>query len=108
MRILSSSSSDDGEVGFDNDDNDGGDDNDESNNSADGGTYSLEGHMQMLSLTSGQYYGVTYVITTDHNLRDLRALVFVYLHTAEMIMMMILYFFSIQCGNNYISMYLWM
>ena len=30
-------------------------------NSADGGTYSFEGHMQMLSLTSDQHYGVTYV-----------------------------------------------
>ena len=71
MRVLSSSSSDDGEDGDDNDDSDGGDgggggdDNNEGNNSADGGTYgvtySLEGHMQMLSLASGQHYGVTYV-----------------------------------------------
>ena len=30
-------------------------------NSTDGGTYSLEGRMQMLSLISGQHYGVTYV-----------------------------------------------
>jgi len=29
--------------------------------SANGETYSLEGHMQMLSLTSGQHYGVTYI-----------------------------------------------
>ena len=64
MRVLSSSSTDDGDDGDDNDDSDddyGVDDNNEGNNSADGGTYSLEGHMQMLSLTSGQYYGVTYV-----------------------------------------------
>ena len=66
MRVLSSSSSDDGE-GDDNDDSNGGDgggvddDNNEGNNSNGGGTYSLEGHMQMLSLTSSQYYGVTYV-----------------------------------------------
>jgi len=45
--------------GDDNDDTDGGDggsggdDNNEGNNSADGRTYSLESHMQMLSLTSG-------------------------------------------------------
>ena len=45
MRVLSSSSSDDGEDGDDNDDNN------EGNNSIDGGTYSLEGHIQMLSLT---------------------------------------------------------
>jgi len=65
--VLCSSSSDDGEDGDDNDYNDGGngdggdDDNNEGYNSTDGGTYSLEGHMQMLSLTSGQHYGVTYV-----------------------------------------------
>ena len=39
----------------------GDDDNSESNNSADGGTYSFEGHMQMLSLTSSQHYDMTYV-----------------------------------------------
>ena len=39
----------------------GGNDNNKGNNSTDGGTYSLEGHMQMLSLKLGQYYGVTYV-----------------------------------------------
>ena len=64
MRVLSSSSSNDGEDVDDNDDSDGGsgdDDNNEGNNSTDGGTYSLERHMQMLSLTSGQHYGVTYV-----------------------------------------------
>ena len=66
MRVLSSSNSDDSEDGNDNDDSDGsdgggGDDNNEGNNSADRGTYSLESHMQMLSLTSGQHYGVTYV-----------------------------------------------
>ena len=67
MRVLSSSSSDDGEDGDDNDDNDDGDgggvddDNNEGNNSADEGTYSLEGHMQMLSSKSSQEYGVTYV-----------------------------------------------
>jgi len=71
VRILSSSTSDGGEDGDDNDDNDGGDDgggdddHNEGNNSADEGTYSLKGHMQMLSLTSGQHYGVTYV----HNYR---------------------------------------
>ena len=66
--FLSSSSSDDGED--DNDDcdgNDGGnggggdDDNNGGNNSANGGSYSLEGHMQLLSLTSGQDYCVRYV-----------------------------------------------
>ena len=69
MRVLSSSSSDDGEDGDDDDgdSSDGGDggggddDNNEGNNSTNGGTYSLEGHMQMLSLTSCQHYGVTYV-----------------------------------------------
>ena len=67
VKILSSSTSDDGEDGDDNDDSDDGDgggggddDNNEGNNNTDGRTYSLEGHMQMLSLTSGQYYGVTY------------------------------------------------
>jgi len=45
-------------------------------------------------------------MTTDHNLRDLRALVSVYLLTTEMIMMMILCLIAIQCRNNYISMYL--
>ena len=78
MRILSSSSSDDGENGDDNDDSDGDDggngddDNNERNNNTDEGTYSLKGHIQMLSLTSGQHYGVTYVHDyTDHNLRDI-------------------------------------
>ena len=67
MRVLSSSDSDDGDDNDDSDGSDGGDggggddDNNEGNNSADGGTYSLEGHMQMLILTSGQHYGVTYV-----------------------------------------------
>ena len=67
MRILSKSNSDDGEDGDDNDDNDssdggaGGDDNNGVNNSADGGANSLEGHMQGLSLTSGQHYDVTYI-----------------------------------------------
>jgi len=66
VRVLSSSSSDDGEDGDDNDDSDGGDGdsgddgNNEGNNSTDEWTYSLEGHMQMLSLKSGQHYGVTY------------------------------------------------
>ena len=64
MRVLSSSSSDDGEDGDDNDDHDGSsgdDDNNEGTNSTDEGTYSLKGHIQMLSLTSGQHYGVTYI-----------------------------------------------
>ena len=67
MRILSSSSSDDGEDGDDNDGSDGGDggggdnDNNEGKNSANRGTYNLESHKQMLSLTLGQCYGVTYV-----------------------------------------------
>ena len=67
MRILSSSTSNDGEDGDDNDDSDGGDgdsgddDNNEDNNSTDEGTYSLKCHIQMLSLTSGQHYGVTYI-----------------------------------------------
>ena len=67
MRVLSSSISDDGEDG-DNDDSDGGsgdDDNNECNNSTDEGTYSLKGHIQMLSLTSDQHYGLTYI----HNYR---------------------------------------
>ena len=66
VRVLSNSSSDDGEDGDDNDDGDGSggdDDNNGGNNSADKGTYSLEGYMQILSLTSDQYYGVTY----DHD-----------------------------------------
>jgi len=45
-------------------------------------------------------------MTIDHNLRDLRALVYVYLFTVEMIMMMILCLIAIQYGNNYISMFL--
>ena len=70
VRVLSNSSSDDGEDSDDNDDSDGSnggdggsgdDDNNEGNNSVDGETYSLEGHMQMLSLTSSQQYDVTYV-----------------------------------------------
>ena len=64
MRVLSNSSSDDDEDGDDNDDSDGGsgdEDNNESNNSTDEGTYSLKGHIQMLSLTLGQHYGVTYI-----------------------------------------------
>ena len=67
MRILSSSSSDDGEDGDDNDDSDGDDDdsgddnNNEGNNSTDEETYSLKGYIQMLSLTSNQHYGVTYI-----------------------------------------------
>ena len=66
MRVLSSSSSD-GEDGDDNDDSDdsdggsGDDDNNEDKNSTDEGTYSLKGYIQMLSLTSGQHYVVTYV-----------------------------------------------
>ena len=63
VRVLSNSSSNDGEDGNDNDDDDGNDDgngsggdddNNGGNNSVDGGTYRLEGHMQGLSLTSGQ------------------------------------------------------
>ena len=108
VRILSSSSSDDGEDGDDNDDNDGSggdDDNNEGNNSADRGTYSLEGHMQMLSLTSGQHYDVTYVYDYRPQLERCTSTRSVYLLTAEMIMM-ILCFIIIQCENNYISMYL--
>ena len=67
MRVLSSSSSEDGDDNDDSDSNDGGnggggdDDNNGDNNNVGGGTYSLEGHMQGLSLTSGQDYGVRYV-----------------------------------------------
>jgi len=56
------SSSNDGEDGDDNDDGDGSgsdDDNNRGNNCVDGGIYSLEGHIQGLSL-SDQYYGVRY------------------------------------------------
>ena len=101
MRVISSSSSDDGENGDDNDDSDGGDgdggddDNNEGNNSADGGTYSLEGHMQMLSLTSSQHYGVTYVHDYKSQLERSTSASIVYLLTAEMIMMMILCLISI-------------
>ena len=45
-------------------------------------------------------------MTTDHNKRDLRVLVPVYLLTTEMITMMILCLIAIQCKNNYISMYI--
>ena len=109
--VLSSSTSDDGEDGDDNDDNDGGnggggdDDNNKGNNSADGGIYSFEDHMQILSLTLGQHYGVTYVHNYRPQLERSTSLVSVYLLIAEIIMM-ILCLIAIQCGNNYISMYL--
>ena len=66
MRVLFNSSGDDGEDGDDNNDSDGGDggggdDNNEDNNSTDGRIYSLKGHVQILSLTSGQHYGVPYI-----------------------------------------------
>ena len=95
MRVLSSSSSNDGEDSDDNDDSDGSDggggddDNNEGNNSVDGETYSLEGHMQELSLTSCQDYGVKLFMNTYHNLRDLQVLVSVYLLTTEMIVMIL-------------------
>ena len=65
MRVLSSSNSDDGEDGDDDDGGDGddgggGDDNNGGNNNTNRGTYSLEGHMQGLCLTSSQHYGVGY------------------------------------------------
>ena len=66
MRVLFSSNSDDGKNGDDDDGSDGddggggGDDNNEGNNSTDRGTYSLEGHMHELGLTSSQHNGVRY------------------------------------------------
>ena len=53
--------SEDGDDNDDSDDDNGDDDNNEDNNSTDERTYSLKGHIQMLSLTLGQYYGVTYI-----------------------------------------------
>ena len=61
MKVLSSSSSDDGDDNDDGKDSDGDDDNIGGNNSTDGETYNFEGHMQGLSLISSQHYGVTYV-----------------------------------------------
>ena len=91
------------------DDNDGGggdDDNNEGNISTNGGTYSLERHMQVLSLTSGQHYGVTYV-------HDYRPQLERYMSTSISLSTYRrddydddFVFIAIQCGNNYISMYL--
>ena len=58
-RILSSSSNDECEDG-DDDGSDDDDNNNGGNNGTDGRTYSLEGQIQGLDLTSGQHYGVKY------------------------------------------------
>ena len=60
VRVLSSSNSDDGEYSDDDYDGGGVNDNNGGNNNVDGGTYSLECHIQELSLTSSQHYGVGY------------------------------------------------
>ena len=68
---------------------DGSDNNNGGNNNVDGRTYSLEGHIQGLSLTSSQHYGVEYGYDHKSQLERSTRPVLLSLLIIGMIMMMI-------------------
>ena len=94
VRVLFSSNSGDGEDG--DDDYDGGGDNNGGNNGADRETYNLEGHMQVLNLTSSQHYGLGYGYDHIPQLDRSSSTILISLLIAWIMIMMILCLIAIQ------------